>query len=389
MQHHFFQISFDTDTTKFLLLAIGVAAVLFFALMLLFKKLGKSPRNILPLDLAKRIRIPLALLFTGLLLRLDLIARVLDGFIDKPTLHHLSNVLIIASFTWFAVMAVRIFKAHVLGKYDISTEDNLKARKVYTQMSILERVIIFLIILFGVSITLMSFPSVRQIGTSMLASAGVAGIIIGFAAQKALGTLLAGIQIAFTQPIRIDDVVIAEGEWGRIEEITLTFVVVNIWDKRRLVLPTTYFIEQPFQNWTRNSSDILGTVFIYTDYNVPFDALRKELTRLLESTPLWDGKVNVLQVTEAKENTVESRALMSAEDSPTAWDLRVFVREKLIVYIQENYPESLPRTRVEMLELGKRPKSSSFKEDTANQSAAGKTFPVPKSQVQDDTKTDS
>ena len=194
----------------------------------------------------------------------------------------------------------------------------------------------------------MSFDSIKSVGVSVLTSAGLAGIIVGFSAQKALGTLLAGIQIAFTQPIRLDDVVIVEGEWGTIEEITLTYVVIKIWDKRRLVVPTTYFIEKPFQNWTRNNSDILGTVFIYTDYNVPFDKLRDELTRLLNSTNLWDGKANVLQVTDAKENYVEIRALMSASSSPKAWDLRVFVREKLITYIQTNYPESFPKTRVQV-----------------------------------------
>jgi len=199
-----------------------------------------------------------------------------------------------------------------------------------------------------VAVTLMLFESVRKIGLSLFASAGIAGIILGLAAQKVIGTILAGLQIAISQPIRLDDVLVVEGEWGWVEEISLTFVVVRIWDKRRLILPTTYFIEKPFQNWTRNNSDILGTVFIYTDYNVPFDKLRDELTRLLNSTNLWDGKANVLQVTDAKENYVEIRALMSASSSPKAWDLRVFVREKLITYIQTNYPESFPKTRVQV-----------------------------------------
>jgi len=180
----------------------------------------------------------------------------------------------------------------------------------------------------------------------LFASAGVAGIILGLSAQKALGTILAGLQIAITQPIRLDDVVIVENEWGWIEEINLTYVVIRLWDKRRLVVPTTYFLEKPFQNWTRTSADILGSVFIYTDYTMPFEPLRKELTRLLEATPLWDGKVNVLQVTDARENTIEIRALMSAATSPQAWDLRVYVREKLIEFIQREYPQSLPRTRV-------------------------------------------
>ena len=160
--------------------------------------------------------------------------------------------------------------------------------------------------------------------------------------------MLAGFQIAITQPIRIDDVVIVENEWGWIEEINLTYVVVRIWDKRRLIVPTTYFIEKPFQNWTRVSADILGTVFIYTDYSVPIDLLRKAYLDMLKETELWDGKVGVLQVTNATDRVMEIRALMSAENSPTAWDLRVLIREKLIVYLQEQHPESLPRTRVEL-----------------------------------------
>jgi small-conductance mechanosensitive channel len=233
-----------------------------------------------------------------------------------------------------------------LEKYDISQEDNLRSRKFQTQFNILERILVFLIVLISIGLILMLFDEVKRIGISLFASAGVAGVIIGLAAQRVIGAVLAGIQIAITQPIRLDDVVIIEGEWGRVEEITLTYVVVNIWDKRRLVVPSTYFFEKPFQNWTRTTSEILGTVFIYTDYHVSFEVLREELTRLLKSTTLWDGKVNVLQVTDAKERSIEIRALMSAKDSGTAWDLRVFIREKLIEFLQKNYPESLPKTRV-------------------------------------------
>jgi small-conductance mechanosensitive channel len=236
----------------------------------------------------------------------------------------------------------------ILGRYDIDEKDNLQARKVYTQFRVLERIIIFIVILIAVAIALMTFESIRRIGVSLFATAGVAGIIIGFAAQKLLGSILAGFQIALTQPIRIDDVVIVENEWGWIEEITLTYVVVRIWDKRRLIVPTTYFIEKPFQNWTRVSADILGTVYIYTDYLVPVDELRLEFTRILETSGLWDGKTNVMQVTNTTDRALEIRALMSAADSPTAWDLRVHVREKLIDYLQENHPGSLPRTRIEM-----------------------------------------
>ncbi len=173
---------------------------------------------------------------------------------------------------------------------------------------------------------MLSFEKLKQLGIGIFASAGVAGIIIGLGAQKLVSSLLAGIQIAITQPFRIDDAVIVENEWGWIEEINLTYVVVKIWDKRRLVLPSTYFLEKPFQNWTRTTAEIIGTIFLYTDYIISFEKLRKELTRILKSTGLWDGEVNVLQVTDAKEHTVESRILVSAKNSPTAWDLRVLVR---------------------------------------------------------------
>lgn len=258
----------------------------------------------------------------------------------------LGSVLLIVSLAWILIAGIRTYKRIFQERFDISMEDNLKSRKFKTQFNILERIIVFLILIVSVGLILMLFDDVKRIGISLFASAGIAGIIIGFAAQRVIATVIAGLQIAITQPIRIDDVVIIENEWGRIEEITLTYVVVNIWDKRRLIVPTTYFFDKPFQNWTRTTSEILGTVFIYTDYNVPFQALRDELTRLLESTPLWDKKVNVLQVTDSKERSIEVRALMSAKDSGTAWDLRVFVREKLIEFLQKKYPESLPKTRV-------------------------------------------
>lgn len=258
----------------------------------------------------------------------------------------ISSILFIIGFTWLVIVIIKVAKKRYLMHYDLQSEDNLQARKLYTQFNILERIVIFIIILLAIGFSLMLFDEVKQLGISLFASAGIAGIILGLAAQKALGTILAGLQIAISQPIRLDDVLVVEGEWGWVEEITLTFVVVRIWDKRRLILPTTYFIEKPFQNWTRTTSEILGTVFIYTDYGIPFEPLREELTRLLEESPLWDKKVNVLQVTDSKENYIEIRALMSARNSPEAWDLRVYVREHLITFIQKNYPESLPKTRI-------------------------------------------
>jgi small-conductance mechanosensitive channel len=255
------------------------------------------------------------------------------------------SLALIGTIGFILVQFVDALAQLVLGRYRLDEADNREARGVYTQVMVLKKIAVGVIAVFAIASMLMVFQSVRQFGTAMIASAGVAGIVIGFAAQKSLATLLAGFQIAMTQPIRIDDVVIVEGEWGRIEEITLTYVVVCIWDLRRLILPITYFIEKPFQNWTRTSADILGTVFLHVDYGIPVDALRRELTRILESSPLWDRKVNVLQVTDAGQRTLELRALASASDASKAWDLRCEVREKLVTFVQENYPESLPRLR--------------------------------------------
>jgi len=236
----------------------------------------------------------------------------------------------------------------IIRQHRIDVSDNLQARAIYTQVVVLKKVAMTTIGIFTLASMLMVFDSVRQFGASILASAGIAGIVIGFAAQRSIATLLAGFQIALTQPIRVDDVVIIENEWGRIEDITLTYVVVRVWDLRRLVVPITYFLEQPFQNWTRSSADIIGTVFLYVDYTVPLDALRVELTRILAASRHWDGKVNVLQVTDAKEHTLEIRALASAADASLAWDLRCEIRERLVAFIQQKYPESLPRLRASL-----------------------------------------
>jgi len=256
------------------------------------------------------------------------------------------SMVLVGAFAYILYRLVDAAAQLVLSRYRIDVQDNREARAVHTQVTVLRKVAIVVISIFTVASMLMVFESVRQLGTAILASAGVAGIVIGFAAQRSIATLLAGFQIALTQPIRIDDVVIVENEWGRIEEITLTYVVVKIWDLRRLVLPITYFIEQPFQNWTRTSADILATVFLYVDYAVPLDQMRTELTRILQASKHWDQKVNVLQVTDTTEHAVQIRALASAADASQAWDLRCEVREKLIRFLQDRYPGSLPRLRL-------------------------------------------
>jgi small-conductance mechanosensitive channel len=191
----------------------------------------------------------------------------------------------------------------------------------------------------------MSFATVRKIGTGLLTSAGIASVIIGFAAQRSIANLLAGLQLAFSQPIRLDDVLVVEGEWGRVEEITFTYVVLGLWDQRRLILPLNYFIEKPFQNWTRSTAELTGSVFIYTDYTIPVEEIREELKRIVAQDPLWDKRVCVLQVTDSKEKTLELRALVSAANSGNTFDLRCHVREALVRFIRENYPDCLPKTR--------------------------------------------
>ncbi len=340
--------SFYDNVSKESLIYLGVALlvliILYWGTSVVLKRLGKNPKYLLPKSAFKRLATPLVLIFVSILLRLKALRDILNLEDAGYWFRKASTLLFIFAMAWVMIALLKIIKKTVIQHYDVGAADNLKARKVYTQFTILERIFIFVIILLSVGFMLMSFEEIREVGISIFASAGVAGIIIGFSAQQFIGTILAGIQIAIAQPIKLDDVVIVEGEWGRIEEITLTYVVVSIWDKRRLIVPTPYFINQPFQNWTKTSADLMGTVFLYVDYNVPFDKLREEQTRVLKSTDLWDGKVDVLQVTDTKPNYVEVRCLMSAKDSPTAWDLRVLVREKLIVYLQENYPESIART---------------------------------------------
>lgn len=256
-----------------------------------------------------------------------------------------TSLLLIGVVAFILFQIVDAAATFVLRQHRLDVSDNLQARSIYTQVVVLKKVAMTIVGIFALASMLMVFDSVRQFGASILASAGIAGIVVGFAAQRSIATLLAGFQIALTQPIRVDDVVIVENEWGRIEDITLTYVVVRIWDLRRLVVPITYFIEQPFQNWTRSSAEILSTVFLYVDYSAPIDAMRAELTRVLETSGNWDGKVNALQVTGAKEHTLELRALASAADASRGWDLQCEMREKLIAFIQQKHPLSLPRLR--------------------------------------------
>jgi small-conductance mechanosensitive channel len=255
---------------------------------------------------------------------------------------------LIASVAWLVARLTSVVVDLADARYKRDVLEDLRARKIHTQVQVLRRITVVGIVIFAGSLMLMTFPTVRHIGITIFASAGVAGVVAGMAARSTFANLLAGVQIALTEPIRLEDVVIVEGEWGRIEEIGTTYIVVRIWDLRRLVVPLSYFIEKPFQNWTRTSTNLLGTVFIYADYTVRVEDVRTELHRILQDSGMWDGKVWGLQVTNASEHTLELRALMSAPDSNNAWDLRCHVREKLIAFLQQRYPQSLPRVRADV-----------------------------------------
>jgi small-conductance mechanosensitive channel len=255
------------------------------------------------------------------------------------------GMLLIVALSVLIICGINAVQLALLGRNRMDVEDNLSARRIYTQVSVIRKIIVTAVVIIATGSILMLFDPVRQFGTSILASAGIAGVVIGFAAQKTLGNVLAGIQIALTQPLLIDDIVVVEGEFGQIEEITLTYVTVRTWDLRRLVLPITYFVEKPFQNWSRVSTELLGTVLLYLDYQVPLAELRKELKRLVENNPKWDRKVCGLQVTDTKQSTIEVRALVSSTDPGKAFDLRCDVREGLIEFLRRHHPESLPRVR--------------------------------------------
>ncbi|HET9836072.1 MAG TPA: mechanosensitive ion channel domain-containing protein [Rhodanobacteraceae bacterium] len=262
-------------------------------------------------------------------------------------LHHAVTIALICALTWLGVRAISGIERAVALRHPSDIEDNLRARSVQTQARVLSRTAMFLIGLLGIATVLMTFPSVRQFGASLLASAGVAGIVIGFAARPVLTNLLAGLQIALAQPIRLDDVLIVENEWGRVEEITGTYVVLRIWDERRLVIPLQWFVENPFQNWTRRSAQIIGTVLLWVDYAMPLPPLREELERIVHAAPEWDGRTCVLQVTDADPHAMQVRILVSSKDSGRSWDLRCKVREGLIDFLQRDYPQYLPKLRID------------------------------------------
>ena len=313
------------------------------AFRLLPKLARRSP---LAGDIAQRCRRSSRLFVVLFAVSLAIDAVHISSGADRAITHGLSLAMM-ARAAWLIINVAFVVEDLALNRFQVDVADNLRARKVRTQVLVLRRVTVAVVTVLAVAAMLTTFPEARALGNSLLASAGIVGIVAGIAAKSTFGNIIAGIQMAFTEPIRLDDVVVVEGEWGRVEEITLTYVVVRIWDSRRLILPLSHFVESPFENWTRNSADLLGAVMLNVDYSVPVDEVRNELHRILRASPRWDGRVCALQATGTTEATVELRALMSAADSATTFDLRCEVREALIDFLQRHYPNSLPRLRVE------------------------------------------
>ncbi len=343
--------SFFTDSLQQLaneglpLLGFVLAALtLHYFVYLVLLRLSKGDESELGREILQGLRLPTAIVLpVGVTQMLAPSSGVGEELRDL--LRHFLAVVQIVAISWLLIRITRIVARHLTRIYRTDVADNLHARRIQTQLRILHRVVLGSIGVIGLAAILMTFPKIRQLGTALMTSAGVAGLVLGMAARPALANLIAGVQIALAQPIRLDDVVIVDGEWGRIEQINMTYVVIKIWDDRRLVVPLSHFNDHSFQNWTRTRANLLGSVFLHVDYSAPVEEIRGELKRILDSSGLWDGAIWNLQVTKADERSVELRAIMSAPDSSTAWDLRCLVREKLIRYLQEVHPQCLPKVR--------------------------------------------
>ena len=324
-----------------------VAALACHAILIALARRAVDARAVFVKSLLAQTRAPTRLALIIVALSFAAAAAPFDPAIAS-TAHHALLIAFIILAGWIGVIAVRLAAEIYSRRWRAGADADVAARKHLTQMRILERTASALIIVVTIACVLVTFESVREYGVSLFASAGIAGLIAGLAARPVLSNLFAGIQIAMTQPIRLEDAVIVENEWGWVEEITGTYVVVCLWDWRRMIVPLSYFIEKPFQNWTRQSSALIGTVLIYLDYTVPVARVREELSKIVARSKLWDGQVVNLQVTDAKHGTIELRVLASAVNASAAWDLRCEVREALIAFLQREYPHALPKQRAEL-----------------------------------------
>jgi small-conductance mechanosensitive channel len=341
--------SADTLNYTAIFLMAGVIIVFLFTYLFVYKRIKiytRKTENIWDDFMLNIFKIPFLWFLVWIMIKSFAHLFLKDLTIFKHLIHA-NNIILILSTGWILIKFVKLVSYILHKKLNINVSDNLNARKKLTQLTVFQNIADTVIVIVTISFVLMTFDEARVIGKSLLTSAGIAGIIIGFAAQKSIGMFLAGIQIAITQPISLDDVVIVEGEWGRIEEITLTYVVVKIWDERRLMLPVNYFLEKPFQNWTRTSADIMGTVFFYVGYDLPVQAIRDFVPKILTDNPNWDGRVFNVQITNTNERFKEMRILVSSSDASKNWDLRTEVREKVIDFIQANYPDCFVKLRLD------------------------------------------
>jgi small-conductance mechanosensitive channel len=323
-------------------LAAGLLAAVLFRLVTL--RYARKRQSKVAGALARHVTLPLLLLLPVFLSRLVRPLLALDPEI-APTLRHAGTLLLILSFGWLLISLISVLDDYLHERSLSGVHDERRARRVVTRVGILRRVLTAFVVVLTAAGMLVTFPGARTIGTSIFASAGVAGIVLGIAARPAVESLIAGLRVALTEPFQLDDVVIVEGEWGRIEEITSTYVVVRIWDLRRLVVPIGYFLEKPFQTWTRSGTALLAQVTVEVDYSTPVAELREQVGEIVASSSLWDRGSWNLQVVEAGERTMRLRVVASAADSGNAWNLRCEIREKLIAHLQDHYPWALPRLR--------------------------------------------
>jgi small-conductance mechanosensitive channel len=333
------------DTLITAAIAVVVALIVVQVLHFLVRRIGR--RSPLFDALGNRSHRPAQVLAVVLAIQAVLHATTTTATWRSPTLHAITVAVIIAA-AWVVGELLVVLEDAALSRFRTDVDDNQRARRVHTQIMVFRRVTIAVVVVVALGAVLITFPTARAAGASLLASAGLAGVVAALAAQSVLGNVFAGVQLAFSDELRLDDVVVVENEWGRVEDITLSYVVLHLWDDRRLTLPTTYFTTKPFQNWTRNTSQLLGAVELDVDFTVPTHEMRKELRAIVEGTDLWDERAVVLQVTDAVNGVVRIRALVTAKDAPTLFDLRCHVRERLVEWLREHYPQSLPRTRADV-----------------------------------------
>ena len=346
----------------FLLCAALVFSSVIHSLLFLLLKRNQQEQGRRIAEIRKFLTWPARVVFVTIGLRIALPFVPQIPVLWKDRAGQVIEIALVVALGWLAISGVYLFEAITLRRFDVTVKDNLRARRVHTQMHFIRRMLISAVVVLSAVAMLWSLhdATLWKWGTGLLASAGLASLLLAAAAKSTASNILAGLQIAMSEPIRIDDVVVVEGEWGRIEEITSTYVVVKIWDERRLVVPLSYFIEHPFQNWTRRRADILGTAFLYVDYTVPVEPLREELARIVRETQLWDGRVCVLQVTNLSERTMEIRCLVSSSGSAENFDLRCLVREKMIEFLRRQYPSALPVVRIDVKDEGRVTKDESL-----------------------------